>query len=259
MSELKREDIVSINQKGWDKIAPSYYGGTALPEYGPLALTEKELRLLPDLQGKKVLELGCGSGHSLAYLWEIRNACELWGLDVSKTQIHFAEELLGEKDIPSRLFISSMDENPGLPENYFDLVISIYALGWTPDLLHTFELIHSYLKPGGVIVFSWEHPVYKSLSLDETIDRYVIDKSYLHEGPVLDPSFRGVEIIIHHRMISTYLNAMAQSGLVLERIIESGPNEALAREQDYRPEKWYSVPRACSIPTTFIVKAHKPA
>jgi hypothetical protein len=45
---------------------------------------------------------------------------------------------------------------------------------------------------------------------------------------------------------------------VIEQVIESEPNIALEREQDFAPERWYSVPRAQLMPTTFIVKAYKP-
>ena len=93
MPQLKREEILSINQKGWNQVAAMFYGGTALPEYGPLAPTEDQLNLIPDLGGKKVLELGCGSGHSLAYLWEHKNASELWALDISDEQIRFTKSL----------------------------------------------------------------------------------------------------------------------------------------------------------------------
>ena len=137
MLSHKREEILSINQKGWNKVAPLFSGGTALPKYGPLASTENELNLIPDLTGKRVLELGCGSGHTLAYLWEYKNARELWGLDLSEEQISFTQELLAKKSMSAKLFWSSMDENPGMPENYFDLIVSIYSLGWTPDLSHT--------------------------------------------------------------------------------------------------------------------------
>lgn len=258
MPKLIRDDILSINQKGWDKVASLFYGGTALPQYGPLAATEDELSLIPDLAGKRVLELGCGSGHSLAYLSESRNAGELCGLDFSKEQICFTQELLEKKRIPAKLFLSSMDENPGIPEDYFDLVVSIYALGWTPDLSRTLALVHSYLKPGGTFLFSWEHPAYHSLRYEMSISKYVFEASYLDESPELDPSWKGVEIVINHRKLSTYLNAIIQAGLVIDRVIESEPNMGLAREQDFAPEKWYSIPRAQLMPTTFIVKAHKP-
>ncbi len=257
MSELKREEILSINQKGWNQVASMFYGGTALPKYGPLAATEDQLQLIPDLDGKKVLEIGCGSGHTLAYLRETKHASELWGLDISEEQIRFTKEFLEEKKIPAKLCLSSMDENPGIPENYFDLVVSIYSLGWTPDLDHTLAVIYSYLKPGGIFIFSWEHPAYRSLRYEAKIEKYVFEDSYLDEGPVIHPSWKGVEIVINHRKLSTYLNAIAQSGLVLEKIVECKPNMASAREQDFDPEKWYSVPRAQRLPTTFIVKACK--
>jgi SAM-dependent methyltransferase len=259
MSDLRREEILSINQKGWNKVATLFHGGTALPLYGPLAQTEDDLNQIPDLAGKRVLELGCGSGHSLAYLWEIKNARELWGLDFSEEQLDFTKELLANKSIPARLFLSSMDENPGIPENYFDLVVSIYSLGWTPDLIRTLALVHAYLKPGGSFIFSWEHSVYRSLRYETDSANYVFETSYLDEGPVLHPSWRDVEIVINHRKLSTYLNAILQSGLILEQIIESDLNIALAREQDYASEKWYSVQRAKLVPTTFIVKAYKPS
>jgi SAM-dependent methyltransferase len=258
MPDIGREEILSINQKGWNKVASLFYGGTALPKYGPLAATEDELHLIPDLSSKRALELGCGSGHTLAYLWTSKNTSELWGLDFSEEQISFTKELLAQKGISAKLFLSSMDENPGIPENYFDLIVSIYSLGWTPDLSHTLALVYSYLKPGGIFIFSWEHPAYRSLRYEAGIAKYVFETSYLDEIPVLNPSWRDVEIVINHRKLSTYLNALIQSGLILEQIIESEPNTALAREQDFAPEKWYSVPRSKLMPTTFIVKAKKP-
>jgi hypothetical protein len=67
-----------------------------------------------------------------------------------------------------------------------------------------------------------------------------------------------VEIVLQPRMLSTYINAICKAGLVIERLVESEPNLDLAREEDFAPEKWYSVPRAQLIPTTLIVKASKP-
>jgi len=253
-----REEIVTINQKGWNKVAPIFYGGTALPKYGPLAQTEDELNLIPNLSGRSVLELGCGSGHTLGYLRENRRASYLWGLDFSEEQIRFTKKVLCEKNIPVKLFLASMDENPGIPENHFDLVLSIYALGWTPDLCRTLGLVYSYLRPGGIFIFSWEHPVYQCLEYNAEIGKYIFENSYQQEGPEFHPTWRGVEIFINPRKMCTYLNALVQSGLVLDQLIESEPNLALAREQDFAPEKWYSVPRAQLLPTTFIVKAHKP-
>jgi len=255
---IARKEILKINQKGWDIVAPQFYGGTALPQYGPLSATEPELQLIDNLHGKSVLELGCGSGHTLHYLWKDKQASELWGLDLSQEQLQFTSALLAQENIPAKLFLASMDENPGIPESYFDLVISIYALGWTPDISRTLALIHSYLKPGGKFIFSWEHPVYQCFDYDPNSGKYFINHSYLDESPERKPSWRGAEIILQPRKLSTYVNAICEAGLMIERLIESEPDLNLAKEPDYAPEKWYSVPRAKLIPTTFIIKAAKP-
>jgi hypothetical protein len=96
------------------------------------------------------------------------------------------------------------------------------------------------------------------LSYEAHLGKYIFENSYLTEGPVINPFWKGVEIVINHRKLSTYLNSIVQSGLVLEQIIESEPSLASAREQDFDPAKWYSVSRAQLMSTTFIVKAYKP-
>jgi SAM-dependent methyltransferase len=112
MIEQKR--TLEMNRAAWDKVAPDFHGGTALPEYGPLAPTEDMLRLLELKPELRALELGCGSGHSLRYLAE-HGARELWGVDLSPVQIAFAEETLHTFAPQCHLFESPMEVNPGIP------------------------------------------------------------------------------------------------------------------------------------------------
>jgi 2-polyprenyl-3-methyl-5-hydroxy-6-metoxy-1,4-benzoquinol methylase len=104
---LDQPTIQETNRVGWNKAAQHFYGGTALPIYGPLAPTENDLRLLDQIRGARILEIGCGSGHSLLYLGE-HDAAELWGLDLSETQIGYASALLQEKGYTVHLFSSPM-------------------------------------------------------------------------------------------------------------------------------------------------------
>jgi len=59
-----------------------------------------------------------------------------------------------------------MEVNPGVPLGSFDLVFSIYGLGWTTDLLVTLSLVTDYLRPGGVFIVSGEHPAYSRIEWD---------------------------------------------------------------------------------------------
>lgn len=68
------------NQTGWDSIANDWFGKTALPNFVSYAPSENTLNLFEKIQGKKVLDIGCDSGHSLLYMGK-HGAKELWGLD----------------------------------------------------------------------------------------------------------------------------------------------------------------------------------
>ena len=50
-----------------------------LPKYGPYTASEEEIHLFDSIRNKKVLDIGCGSGHSLQYMAE-HGAEELWDL-----------------------------------------------------------------------------------------------------------------------------------------------------------------------------------
>ena len=88
---MKTTEILRINKEGWEKTAERFYGRTALPDYGPFAPSEDQLQLFGPITGKKVLDIGCGSGHSLQYMGNA-GAQELWGLDLSTKQIETADE-----------------------------------------------------------------------------------------------------------------------------------------------------------------------
>jgi ubiquinone/menaquinone biosynthesis C-methylase UbiE len=244
-------DSLTINKKSWDEVAPRFFGRNPLPEYGPIAPREDELNLFGDVTGLKVLDIGCGSGHSLQYMNQ-RNAGELWGLDLSKKQIDTAKKLLENCDTPVRLFESPMEDNPGLPHNYFDIVFSIYALGWTTNLDKTLENINKYLKPGGIFIFSWEHPLYNRVrNIDGVL---TFNKSYHEEGPYDHEAWSQPAIMQQFRM-STYLNTIINNGFKIEKVIE---DVSLSKEDIQRhANRWYSLEKAKAIPTTIIIKSQK--
>ena len=233
-----------------------FHGGTALPEYGPLAPTEDELKLLDGARELRALELGCGSGHSLRYLAE-RGALELWGLDLSPVQIAFAEETLRPFATRVRLIESPMEVDPGIPADHFDLVFSIYGLGWTADLPKTMALVARYLRPGGSFVFSGEHPAYSCLQWNGT--QYIIAEPYCTEGAREHGSWKGVPIVIQRRTLGTFIGQIVQVGLQIEALVETPLNPAAVKDAHIDPARWYSEARARVMPTTFIIKARKPA
>jgi SAM-dependent methyltransferase len=251
-----RQRFLETNRAGWDRVAPKFHGGTALPEYGPLAPTEESLRLLDPTPELRALELGCGSGHSLRYLAE-RGARELWGIDLSPVQIRFAEETLRPFAPRVRLIESPMEVDPGVPPDYFDLVFSIYGLGWTVDLPATMALVARYLRPGGCFIVSGEHPVYSCIEWNGT--QYTVAKPYFAEGPSEYESWKGVPIVIQRCTLGTFVGQIIQAGLQIEALVETPLDPSAVKDAHVDPARWYSVARASVMPTTLIIKARKPA
>ncbi|MBN3555642.1 class I SAM-dependent methyltransferase [Fictibacillus nanhaiensis] len=247
---MEATEILKMNKQRWEVSAERFFGRTALPEYGPFTLSELELQLFGSICGKKVLDIGCGSGHSLQYMGK-EGAKELWGLDLCTKQIETAKSVLKNQQAEVKLIESPMEENPGLPIGYFDMVYSIYALGWTTDLSRTFSHIYDYLKPGGTFVFSWEHPLHDRLKYEES--SFTFNKSYVIEGPEYNEGWHNLAVI-HHRKLSTYINAMIDAGFVLEKVID---DVCLPVEHSKDPSRWYSTQKANLVPATFIIKASK--
>lgn len=244
-----RIDTLEINKKSWDEVAPRFFGRTALPEYGPFAPTEDELSLFGDVANLKVLEIGCGSGHSLKYMHE-NHADEIWGLDLSSSQIKAANDLLSHTNV--NLFESPMEADPGLPQEYFDIVYSIFALGWTTDLHQTLKNIYHYLKPGGIFIFSWEHPFFSRVMNSEK--GLIVHKPYHEEGPYEHQAWVHPAIMQQNKT-STYINMLVENGFRIEKMVEDARfTEELKTRHENR---WYNEAKVLALPTTIIFKCSK--
>ncbi|SFC27547.1 Methyltransferase domain-containing protein [Bacillus sp. OV322] len=251
---MKGIEILEHNKKCWDDVAPEFYGKEALPEFGPYTVTEEEIGLFDSIENKRVLDIGCGSGHSLRYMAD-HQARELWGLDLSSSQIKTAQAVLQDTD--ARLFCAAMEDSIGLPNEYFDIIYSIYALGWTTDLAKTLSAIYSYLKEGGSFIFSWEHPFYTNLLAEDGIVK--LQGSYQEEGVYSYSSFKGgnLPVYLYKRKLSTYINELVKAGFTIERLVEGEAAAKYRNQQEDFSKRHYSLYKARMVPTTFIIKARK--
>jgi SAM-dependent methyltransferase len=235
------------NEEFWDTVGSEFLGVTALPHYGAF-VTEEKLHLLDDTKNKRVLEIGCGNGHSLEYISK-QGVSELWGLDISQMQINRTKQYLLSQGIDAKLLCAPMENECGIPNNYFDIVYSVYAIGWTTDLDKTFSQIASYLKKDGVFIFSWSHPIHKCVSVEN--DKLVFSNSYFDESWYSD-SLAGKKIMLSNRKISTYINSLSKCGFAIEQLIEETDQDMIKTV-----EKNEFANKAQMLPVTFVIKARK--
>lgn len=252
MLSEKSTRLLEQNYNWWAGISEKDLTTTALPNYGFYTPTEDTLCLLGDMRGKAVLELACGSGESLVWLGQ-KGAKELWGLDISAAQIERARHVLKENGKKANLFVSPMELNPGLPYNHFDLVFSIYGIGWSMNLDKTVMHIAEYLKPGGRLVFAWDNPLMQCISAQN--EQYVLSHSYVEEQDILF-SNNGEALYLHNWKLSTYLNCLADHGFLIEQVVEESAYDE--KEADiFQEGKFYSAGKARLLNPSFIIRARK--
>lgn len=252
------EKIIEKNKRYWNDHADLWFGATALPKYGVRFVTEDELHFFSDVEGKKVLELCCGSGHSLKYLAD-KGAGELWGLDLSQKQLDNAKQMLSGSGCNPKLICAPMEADSGIPEGYFDYVFSIYGIGWTTDLAGTFKKVASYLKKDGIFIFSWGHPLHYCVAKsyetgeDEVIDgKLVFSRSYFDESYFKMP-VHDTDVTFANRKISTYVNALYDAGFIIERMVEQTDEKSLSDTEDDSPK----AQKAKMVPLSMCFKCRK--
>ena len=245
--ELNVSKAHKTNTEFWSTIGSEFLGATALPSWGGFFPSEDKLHLLGNLSDKRILEIGCGNGHSLKYAAE-QGASDLWGLDISAAQIERTKKYLEAQGVNATLICSPMEEACELPTDYFDLIYSVYGIGWTTNLDKTFKHIHSYLKKDGIFVFGWSHPIHKCVSVEN--GKLVFSNSYFNET-WYRAHMSDKEIMLSNRMLSTYINTLADNGFVIEKLIEETDREkAAAANNDF-------CRKALMLPTVFVIRARK--
>ncbi len=245
--DMDTNHVHETNRSFWDKKGNEIIGTTALPMYGAF-VSEEKCHLFGDVSGKRLLEIGCGTGHSLKYHGE-RKALELWGLDLSEKQIEKTREFLSLHNITANLICAPMEEDCGIPVDYFDYVYSVYGVGWATDLVGTFRRIASYLKKDGIFIFSWSHPIHKCVAIEN--GSLLFKKSYFDED-WYSVTLDGDTISLSDRKLSTYINALAKAGFVIEELIEESDTELLQLSQSNDFAQ-----KAKMLPVTFVIKVRK--
>jgi SAM-dependent methyltransferase len=213
------------------------------------------LELLPDPTGLRVLDLGCGAGQ-LSYHLAVSGAAGVVAIDVSQTMLGLAQAERAHSRVMYRR--EAIEELHFEPER-FDLVVSSLAFHYVDDYRKLADNIATWLAPGGVLVFSTEHPIYTArlpgegwvLDLDRGGERvgWRID-NYFQEGLREEHWFvEGVRK--YHRTLSTLLDGLLTSGLRVERVIEPAPD---AKRLERRPQDRDELRR----PMFLLVRASRP-
>ncbi|KKU29255.1 MAG: ubiquinone/menaquinone biosynthesis methyltransferase [Candidatus Amesbacteria bacterium GW2011_GWA2_47_11b] len=198
--------------------------------------------LLPNLEKKEIICIGCGSGEECKSL-KMLGAKRIVGIDASSQLINLAKNAY-----PDYEFYSMNMESMKFPSASFDFAYSSLTLHYVNSWSKTLKQTYRILKPGGTFLFSIHHPLKTAMSFKRDKEKatrilgYVkyrlLEKGkvygdYLNEREIEDKIFNRLKITYFHRPMSLLLKDIFSSNFKIVDMIEPKPVSLGKKEKGF--------------------------
>lgn len=215
---MSEEESRRANGPDWDRYADEYQAthGAFLGDtgfvWGPEGLTEQEARVLGDVAGRTVLELGSGAGQCSR--WVRTQGGTAYGLDLSHRQLQHSRRIDESTGLPVPSVQATATALP-FADRSFDVVFcSFGALQFVADIATCIAEVRRVLRPGGRFAFSITHPTRWMFADDPGPEGLLASQSYWDRTPYVevDDATGVVSYVEHHRTLGDWVALLAGSG-----------------------------------------------
>ena len=193
--------------------------------------------MMPELKGKRVLDLGCGFGEHCRRFVDY-GAEKVVGIDISEKMLEVARN---ENSDPKITYINMPIEEIAQLNERFDVVVSSLAFHYVEDFAGVIRNVYDTLAAEGVFLFSQENPLCTCHSGENRWTRdengnklYLNLADYGVEGERESVWFVD-NVKKYHRTFSTIINTLIEAEFSIEKMIEPLPTEELLEKYpDYK-------------------------
>lgn len=191
---------------------------------------------------RAVLDLGCGEG-------QIARALAATGATVTGVDPTWRNLTVATRRAGGPRYLSAEAARLPLRDASVDAAVACLVFEHVDDVDAAIAEVARVLRPGGTFAFLLNHPLLQTPG-SGWIDDHLLDppEQYWRIGPYLvetasvEEVSKNVFIRFVHRPLSRYVNALADRGLFVERMLEPSPPESfLERAGEYRLA--HTVPR----------------
>lgn len=215
----------SASRLWWDADADDYQAehGDFLGEvdfmWCPERVRESDAHLLGAVEGRRVLEVGCGSASCSR--WLAGQGAYPVGLDLSGRMLAHAVAASRDSGVTVPLVQASADELPFATAS-FDAACSAFgAVPFVADSGAVLREVARVLRPGAPWVFAVTHPMRWIFPDDPGPDGLHVVQSYFDRTPYLEVDGDGQATYVeHHRTLGDYVRQITAAGMVLTDLIE---------------------------------------
>lgn len=206
---------------------------------------------LPNLNNMRVLCLGCGSGEESAYLTERFPNINLVSIDASEELITEAKRSFHDLDFR----VMDMHDLSAFEDGSFDFVYSSLVMHYSGDWQAVLKGVHRLLRPGGLMLFSANHPTMwgmeivrngleksKLLGYTNINGNEKIYGDYFTPRKIKDKWFDNLEVEFYTRPLQDVFADIKASGFELSKFLEPKPIPESKKKFPFFYEKHSRVP-----------------
>lgn len=139
-------------------------------------VADRLLTSLPECGGKRVLDLGCGTGYSLPVLADRARGGELVAVDIAEGMLNYARQRCGQSSATEvDQWICGDAEDLPLADASVDVIFSSLSLQWCHKPRALYTELERVLRPGGVAVIATLGPdtLHELRTAWQEVDGYV--------------------------------------------------------------------------------------
>jgi len=215
----------AANLAWWDADADDYQAahggflGDADFVWCPEGVREEDARLLGDVRGRRVLEVGCGQ--AACSRWLAAAGAEPVATDLSGGMLRHAREG-NERTGTAVPLVQANAERLPFATASFDIACSAFgALPFVPSLETVFAEVRRVLRPDAPWVFSVTHPMRWIFPDDPGPQGLTATQPYFDRTPYVEVDDDGTATYVeYHRTLGDYVRALAAAGFALEDLVE---------------------------------------
>lgn len=255
---LTEQEALAASRAGWDAGSDDYqvehgdFLGDASFVWCPEGLLEAEAGLLGPLEGRTVLEVGCGAAQCAR--WLRTQGARVVGVDLSLRQLQHARRIDEATGIAVSTACATATRLP-IADASVDVVCSAFgALPFIVDAAQPLTEVARVLRLGGRLVFAVTHPVRWMLPDDPTEGGLTVIRSYFDRTPYVElDDGGGLAYVEAHHTIQDWVRAVHAAGLVLKDVLE--PEWPSGHDRVWGG---WGPHRGRLVPGTLIVTAERP-
>lgn len=220
MSNLDTRKVYDDNSSKWLRLSPSSLSDFTARPFVFDACGR-------DLEGKSVLDIGCGEGYCAREL-KRRGAGTYLGVDLSDNMIEAAR--LQEQREPLGIDYRQTNIVEFQPEQSFDLCIAVFLFNYLTEeeMTQTMSMVYKALNSGGEFIFTVPHPVFPFIDraneapfyFSSEGKNYFRDVNQQFQGEIWKQDGTPLHVQCVHKTLQSYFTALGRAGFTNMPIIE---------------------------------------